>query len=80
MGLKRDRKFEGKSAQPELRLVKIQCEKIYRNCASRDNCGYFYDKNRQSEDNKVLPDSTRGIGYWELADVSEQWLLKHRVI
>ena len=77
---KKTEKIEGKSVQPELRLLKIQCEKDLQKLRFKDSYGYCCDKNRQYEDNELLRDSTCGTGCWALADVSGQWPGKHGVI
>ena len=43
MGLKRDRKIEGKSAWPDLRPLKFSVKRINRNCALRGDCADFCD-------------------------------------
>ena len=47
MGLKKDRQIQEKSAWPQVRPSKIQCEKIDRNCALKGSCAYFHGRNRQ---------------------------------
>ena len=77
---KQTEKIEEKPVQPELRLLKIQCEKDLQKLRFKDSYGYCCDKNRQYEDNELLGDNTCGTGRWALADVSGQWPGKHGVI
>ena len=54
MGSKTDRKVEEKSTWPELRPLKIQCEKININCTLSSNYANLYDRNRQHEDKRAV--------------------------